>query len=77
MAPSFYVWGSTASRLEPLSGGIVLFTIKFPEIPNIGKLFHTITQFCLEFCWNHVIFNTEFLMMFSVLTYLNKPKYGL
>ena len=33
MAP-FYGWGSTASRLEPLRGGSLLFTIKFPEIPG-------------------------------------------
>ena len=33
MAP-FYGWGSTASRLEPLWGGSLLFTIKFPEIPG-------------------------------------------
>ena len=32
MAP-FYGWGSTASRLEPLQGGSLLFTTKFPEIP--------------------------------------------
>ena len=33
MAP-FYGWGSTASRLEPLWGGSLLFTTKFPEIPG-------------------------------------------
>ena len=33
MAP-FYVWGSTVSRLEPLRGGSLLFTTKFPEIPG-------------------------------------------
>ena len=33
MAP-FYGWGSTASRIEPLRGGILLFTTKFPEIPG-------------------------------------------
>ena len=33
MAP-FYGWGSTASRLEPLQGGSLLFTDKFPEIPG-------------------------------------------
>ena len=27
----FYEWGSTASGLEPLRGGSLLFTIKFPE----------------------------------------------
>ena len=27
----FYGWGSTASRLQPLRGGILLFTIQFPE----------------------------------------------
>ena len=31
MAP-FYGWGSTASRRQPLRGG--LFTTKFPEIPG-------------------------------------------
>ena len=30
MAP-FYGWGSTAKRLEPLLGGSLLFTTKFPE----------------------------------------------
>ena len=33
MAP-FCGWGSTASRLEPLWGGSLLFTTKFPEIPG-------------------------------------------
>ena len=32
MAP-FYGLGSTASRLEPLRGGSLPFTTKFPEIP--------------------------------------------
>ena len=30
----FYRWGSTASRLEPLQGGSLLFTNKLPEIPR-------------------------------------------
>ena len=39
----FYGWGSTASRLEPLRGGSLLFTTKFPEIPgtyfiDLGKM---------------------------------------
>ena len=39
----FYGWGSTASRLEPLRGGCLLFTIKSPEIPgtrciNLGRM---------------------------------------
>ena len=33
MAP-FHGWGSTASRLQPLQGGSLLFTTKFPEIPG-------------------------------------------
>ena len=33
MAP-FYGWSSTASRLQPLRGGSLLFTIQFPEIPG-------------------------------------------
>ena len=32
MAP-FYGWGSTASRLQPLRGGSLLFTTKFADIP--------------------------------------------
>ena len=41
--PLFYGWGSTASRLEPLRGGSLLFTNKFPEIPrthfiNFGRM---------------------------------------
>ena len=31
MAP-FHGWGSTDSKLEPLRGGTLLFTTKFPEI---------------------------------------------
>ena len=31
---SFYGWGSTASRQEPLRGGSLLFTTKFPDIPG-------------------------------------------
>ena len=38
MAP-FYGWGSTASRLEPLRGGILFFTTKFPEIPGKQNTF--------------------------------------
>ena len=39
MAP-FYGWGS---RLEPLRGGSLLFTAKFPDIPgtdfiNLGRM---------------------------------------
>ena len=30
----FYGWGLTASRLEPLRVGSLLFTTKFPEIPG-------------------------------------------
>ena len=29
-----YGWGSTAARLQPLLGGSLLFTSKFPEIPG-------------------------------------------
>ena len=30
----FYGWGSTASRLEPLQGGSLPFTTKFPQTPG-------------------------------------------
>ena len=39
MAP-FYGWGSTASRLEPLQGDILFFTIKFPEIRGTYYISH-------------------------------------
>ena len=31
--PLFYEWISTASRLQPLRRGSLLFTTKLPEIP--------------------------------------------
>ena len=39
----FYGWGFTALRVEPLQGGSLLFTTKFPEIPgthfiNLGRM---------------------------------------
>ena len=30
----FYGWCSTASRLEPIQGGSLLFTTTFPQIPG-------------------------------------------
>ena len=36
MAP-FHGWGSTASRLQPLQKGSLLFTAKFPVI-NLGSM---------------------------------------
>ena len=30
----FYGWDSTAWRLQPLQGGSLVFTTKFPEIPG-------------------------------------------
>ena len=34
---TFYGWGSTASRLEPLQGGSLLFTWKFLPKKETGK----------------------------------------
>ena len=31
---AFYGWGSTGSRLEPLQGGSLLCTTKFPDVPG-------------------------------------------
>ena len=45
MAP-FYGWGSTASRLEPLQGGSLLFTTKLPEITNVRTLFEQEEDCC-------------------------------
>ena len=38
--PPFYGWGSTTSMLEPLWGGRLLFTTKFPEIPGTHIIDH-------------------------------------
>ena len=35
MVAPFYGWGSTASKLQSLRGGSLLFTTKFPEISDI------------------------------------------
>ena len=43
MAPFFYGWGSTASRLQPLQGGSLLFTIQFPEFPGTLSLLRSTT----------------------------------
>ena len=58
-----YGWGWTISRLEPLQGDSLLFTIKFPEIPgthliNLDPYFHLFTWllcFFLFFCQNRDI----------------------
>ena len=42
---TFYGWGSTASRLQPLRGGSLLLTIQFPEIP--GTLLNSPTKILL------------------------------
>ena len=34
----FFGWGSTASRLQPLPGGSLLFTTKFTEIPGTHSI---------------------------------------
>ena len=43
MAP-FYGWGSTASRLEPLRGGSLLFTTKFPEEETFSLFSTTVEE---------------------------------
>ena len=57
MAP-FYGWGSTASRLEPLQGGSLLFTTQFPEIPGIS-FYRPRKDERLSQPWSHpVVLNT-------------------
>ena len=57
MAP-FYGRGSTASRLEPLRGGSLLFTSKFPEIP--GTHFIDLGRMMLGNISDHVQANSNF-----------------
>ena len=56
---SFYGWGSTASRLEPLHGRSLLFTTKFPEIPVIHFIYWPQKDGRLVKTWSHlVVLNT-------------------
>ena len=55
MAP-FYGWGSTASRLEPLRGGSLLFTTKFPDISgthftNLGRMKSWVNLGATQWFW--------------------------
>ena len=63
MAP-FYEWGSTASRPEPLRGGSLLFTTKFPEllllILSTSERWKAESSLELSHPWSHpVVSNTE------------------
>ena len=42
----FYGWGSTASRLQPLQGGSLLFTIYFLQLMNFGEILIPIAFTC-------------------------------
>ena len=58
MAP-FYGWGSTAARLEPLRGGSLIFTTKFPEIPgthfiNLGWMNGNQDMQFIQFIYNEI-----------------------
>ena len=56
---SFYGWGSTASRLEPLRGGSLLFTTKFPKtIDTIDSIIlrHELHTLLSE---NYIVFITR------------------
>ena len=53
---SFYGWGSTASSLEPLWGGSLLFTTKSPEIPgthfiDLGRMKGWVDLGATEWFW--------------------------
>ena len=54
MAP-FYGRGSSASRLEPLQGGSLLFTTQFPKIPDthfidLGRMKERLSR-----SWSHPV----------------------
>ena len=59
MAP-FYGWGSTASRLEPLWGGSLLFTTKSPDIPgphfiDFGRMKGWVDLGATEWFWTRTL----------------------
>ena len=52
----FYGWGSTSSRLEPLRGGRLLFTTKFPKFPgthfiNLRKMKGWVNLRAIQWFW--------------------------
>ena len=49
----FYGWGLTASRLESLRGGSLLFTTKFPKISEL--IFWTWERWKLSQPWSHPV----------------------
>ena len=53
----FYGWGSTASRLEPLPGGSLLFTTNSPEIP--GTLVPEVGVYCALYPFWENIFTSQ------------------
>ena len=89
MAP-FYGWGSTASRLEPLRGGSLLFTIQFLEIPgthfiDLGRMKGSVNLGATQWfwAWDPWIANPapyslghSFTMAFSSLNPLVTKLYG-
>ena len=73
MAP-FYGRGSTASRLEPLRGGSLLFTTKFPEIHGIYSIFHPLKDERLSQPWSDsVVLNMGHRNLLKNL--LNRKRY--
>ena len=44
----FYGWSLVPSRLEPLEGGSLLFTTKFPEIPGTHFIKVRRTKGCVD-----------------------------
>ena len=55
---SFYGWGSTASRLEKLQGGSLLFTTKVP-VNSWYSFYQPRKDEGLSRCWTHpVVLNT-------------------
>ena len=69
MAPFFYGWDSTASRLEPLGGGNLLFTSKFPEIPGT----HFIDLGRMSQHWSHLVVLNMGPLDWEAITLTTRP----
>ena len=67
----FYGWGSTASRLEPLRGGSLLFTTKFPEIP--GTHFINLGRMKDSWLWSHLVILNAGLLDWESSTLTTTP----
>ena len=81
MAP-FYEWSSTASRLEPLWAGSLLYNTKFSEIPgthfiDLGKMKGWFDLGATEWLCTQDSWIIELIPLFSKILHRRKEQYSM